>query len=306
MQSDIQAGAGAGRRPAAPESADRIDETARRRLPAFWRHSSFVVGAAILIIILVMTIGAPIFTKSDPIAQDPNGTFLPPSAMHVMGADELGRDMLARVLYGGRWTIAVSIIAILIATIIGTVIGLFAGYLGGLVDSAIMRVIDLLLAFPGLLFALAIATITGPGLTGMTIAIGVSLIPGTGRIIRGVTLQARALGYVEAAHSLGASPAFILRRHILPNIIPQVVVLATTGLGIATLSVATLGFLGLGLQPPTPEWGAILNDGREYVTIAWWITFFPGAAISLYVIAVNLLGDGLSEILDPTISVGLR
>jgi ABC-type dipeptide/oligopeptide/nickel transport system permease subunit len=223
-----------------------------------------------------------------------------------MGTDELGREMLARVLYGGRWTIAVSIVAILIATIIGTVIGLIAGYVGGLVDGVIMRTIDLLLAFPGILFALAIATITGPGLTGMTLAIGVSLIPGTGRIIRGVTLQTRELGYVEAAHSLGTAHGYILRRHILPNIMPQIVVLATTGLGIASLSVAALGFLGLGLQPPTPEWGAILNDGREYVTLAWWITLFPGAALSLYVIAVNLLGDGLSEILDPTISIGLH
>lgn len=305
MQSDIQAMTD--RRSTATDNADVIDETvARRPLPPLWKHTSFMVGAVILVLILVMTIFAPLIATSDPIAQDPNSTFLPPSAGHILGADQLGRDMLARVLNGGRWTIAVSIVATLIATSIGTVIGLAAGYLGGLVDSAIMRVIDLLLAFPGLLLALAIATITGPGLTGMTIAIGVSLIPGTGRIIRGVTLQARSLGYVEAAYSLGASPIFILRRHILPNIVPQVVVLATTGLGIASLSVATLGFLGLGLQPPTPEWGAILNDGSQYVSLAWWITFFPGTALSLYVIAVNLLGDGLSEILDPTISVGMR
>jgi ABC-type dipeptide/oligopeptide/nickel transport system permease subunit len=290
-----------------PVTVEGIDDiVGRRRFPPIWRHSSFVVGAVILLVILILTIGASIFTKSDPILQDPNATFLSPSPAHLMGTDELGRDMFARVLYGGRWTIAVSVAAIVIATLIGTVIGLVAGYLGGLVETIVMRAIDLMLAFPGILLALSIATITGPGLTGMTVAIGVSLIPGTGRIIRGVTLQARQLGYVEAAYSLGAPHASILRRHILPNIMPQVVVLATTGLGIASLSVATLGFLGLGLQPPTPEWGSILNDGREYVTIAWWITLFPGAAISLYVIAVNLLGDGLGEILDPTISIGLR
>ncbi len=290
-----------------PVTVEGIDDIVhRRRFPPIWRHSSLVVGAVILLVILVLTIGASIFTKSDPILQDPNATFLSPSLAHLMGTDELGRDMFARVLYGGRWTIAVSVAAIVIATFIGTVIGLVAGYVGGLVETIVMRAIDLMLAFPGILLALSIATITGPGLTGMTVAIGVSLIPGTGRIIRGVTLQARQLGYVEAAYSLGTPHASILRKHILPNIMPQVVVLATTGLGIASLSVATLGFLGLGLQPPTPEWGAILNDGREYVTIAWWITLFPGAAISLYVIAVNLLGDGLGEILDPTISIGLR
>lgn len=291
-----------------PTAAEELDDVVsmRRPLPRFWRHTSLMVGAILLLIILIVTIGAPLFTSADPNAQNPDTTFLAPSGSYPMGADELGRNLFARVLYGGRWTIAASIIAILIATIVGTTIGLIAGYVGGLVDAVIMRAVDLLLAFPGILFALGLSTITGPGLTGMIIAIGVSLIPGTGRIVRGSTLQARNLGYVEAAHSLGASSTGILWRHILPNILPQVVVLATTGLGIASLSVATLGFLGLGLQPPTPEWGAILNDGREYITLAWWITFFPGAAISLYVIAVNLLGDGLREILDPTISIGLR
>ncbi|MDB5059761.1 MAG: binding-protein-dependent transport system inner rane component [Chloroflexi bacterium] len=277
-----------------------------RRLPLIWRHSSLLIGGIILIILIILTVGAPIFTSSDPTAQDPNSPFLAPAAGHVMGTDALGRSLFARVLYGGRWTIAGSIAAITIATLVGTLIGLVAGYVGGLIDAAIMRGIDLLLAFPGILFALALATITGPGLTGMTIAIGVSLIPGTARIVRGLALQGRSLGYIEAAHSLGGSSWHIIWRHLLPNLLPQVVVLATTGLGIASLSVATLGFLGLGLQPPTPEWGAIINDGREYVTIAWWITFFPGMAMSLYVIAVNLVGDGLREILDPTLSIGLK
>ncbi len=178
-----------------------------------------------------------------------------------------------------------------------------AGFFRGIVDLVIMRIIDLMLAFPGLLLALTMATIFGPGLNGTVIAIGIVFIPGTGRIVQGVTLQASNNMYVEAARALGVSSTGIMWRHILPNVLAQVLVLATTGLGLATLSVAALGFLGLGLQPPTPEWGAILNEGRDYVTLAWWVTFFPGLMISLYVISVNLIGDGLRELLDPTLAL---
>jgi peptide/nickel transport system permease protein len=181
--------------------------------------------------------------------------------------------------------------------------GMLAGYFGGLVDMVIMRLVDLLLAFPGLLLALTLATIFGPGLNGTVVAIGIAFIPGTARIVQGVTLQASNYMYVDAARVLGVPARAILLRHILPNVLAQVVVLATTGLGIATLSVAALGFLGLGLQPPTPEWGAILNEGRDYVTLAWWVTFFPGLMISLYVTSVNLIGDGLRELLDPTLAL---
>jgi peptide/nickel transport system permease protein len=198
-----------------------------------------------------------------------------------------------------------SIVSVLIATIVGTWLGLMAGYFGGVLDLVIMRLIDLMLAFPGLLLALTLATIFGPGLNGTIIAIGIVFIPGTARIVQGVTLQARQYVYVEAAQALGVPGRGVMRRHILPNVFAQVVVLATTGLGLATLSVAALGFLGLGLQPPTPEWGAVLNEGRDYVTTAWWVTFFPGLMISLYVTAVNLIGDGLREILDPTL-IGRR
>lgn len=274
-----------------------------RLFPPIWRHRSLLIGLVVAGAILIVTIFAPLFSPYNPILQNPNDTFLSPRWGHLFGTDQFGRDLVARVFYGGRYTIAGSIVAVLIATFVGTWLGLLAGYVGGFLDLVIMRLIDLLLAFPGLLLALTLATIFGPGLNGTVVAIGIAFIPGTGRIVQGVTLQASTFMYVDAARALGVPGRSIMWRHILPNVLAQVVVLATTGLGLATLSVAALGFLGLGLQPPTPEWGAILNEGRDYVTMAWWVTFFPGLMISLYVTAVNLIGDGLRELLDPTLAM---
>lgn len=274
-----------------------------RTFPPVWRHRSLLIGMIVAVTILIVTIFAPLFSHDNPILQNPNDTFLSPRWGHPFGTDQFGRDMVARVFYGGRNTIAGSVVSVLIATVVGTWLGLLAGYFGGFLDLVIMRLIDLLLAFPGLLLALTLATIFGPGLNGTVIAIGIAFIPGTARIVQGVTLQARNYMYVEAAQALGASSATIIWRHILPNVLAQVIVLATTGLGLATLSVAALGFLGLGLQPPAPEWGAILNGGRDYVTLAWWVTLFPGLMISLYVTSVNLMGDGLRELLDPTLAM---
>lgn len=274
-----------------------------RRFPPIWRHRSLMIGLVVAGAILIVTIFAPFFSPFNPILQNPNDTFLSPRWGHPFGTDQFGRDLVARVFYGGRYTIAGSVVAVMLATFVGTWLGLLAGYFGGLLDLVIMRLIDLLLAFPGLLLALTLATIFGPGLNGTVIAIGIAFIPGTGRIVQGVTLQASNFMYVDAARALGVPGRSIMWRHILPNVLAQVVVLATTGLGLATLSVAALGFLGLGLQPPTPEWGAILNEGRDYVTLAWWVTFFPGLMISLYVTSVNLIGDGLRELLDPTLAM---
>jgi ABC-type dipeptide/oligopeptide/nickel transport system permease subunit len=265
-----------------------------------------LIGLVIAVAILFVTIFAPLLTPYNPVLQNPNDTLLAPQWAHPFGTDQFGRDLLARVFYGGRNTIAGSIVSVLIATFIGTWLGLLAGYFGGFLDLAIMRLIDLMLAFPGLLLALTLATIFGPGLNGTVVAIGIVFIPGTARIVQGVTLQASRYMYVEAARALGVSSRGIMWRHILPNVLAQVVVLATTGLGLATLSVAALGFLGLGLQPPTPEWGAILNEGRDYITLAWWVTFFPGLMIALYVTAVNLIGDGLRELLDPTLAMRIK
>lgn len=274
-----------------------------RTFPPIWRHRSLLIGLIIVAAILFVTIFAPLLTSYNPTLQNPNDIFLSPRWSHPFGTDQFGRDVVARVFYGGRNTIAGSVVSVLIATVIGTWFGMLAGYFGGFIDMGIMRLVDLLLAFPGLLLALTLATIFGPGLNGTVVAIGIAFIPGTARIVQGVTLQASNYMYVEAAQVLGVPSRAILFRHILPNVLAQVVVLATTGLGIATLSVAALGFLGLGLQPPTPEWGAVLNEGRDYVTEAWWVTFFPGLMISLYVTSVNLIGDGLRELLDPTLAM---
>jgi ABC-type dipeptide/oligopeptide/nickel transport system permease subunit len=290
--------------PVATNSASEAEivEVRRRRFPPIWQHRSLMIGLVIAVAILFVTIFAPLLTSYDPTLQNPNDIFYTPSWSHPFGTDQFGRDLVSRVFYGGRNTIAGSLVSVLIATVIGTWLGLLAGFFRGFVDLVIMRIIDLMLAFPGLLLALTMATIFGPGLNGTVIAIGIVFIPGTGRIVQGVTLQASNNMYVEAARALGVSSTGIMWRHILPNVLAQVLVLATTGLGLATLSVAALGFLGLGLQPPTPEWGAILNEGRDYVTLAWWVTFFPGLMISLYVISVNLIGDGLRELLDPTLA----
>jgi peptide/nickel transport system permease protein len=289
---------------AVPEA--EIIETRRRRFPPIWRHRSLMIGLVIAVAIVFVTIFAPLLTSYNPTLQNPNDIFYKPSWAHPFGTDQFGRDLVSRVFYGGRNTIAGSLVSVLIATILGTWLGLLAGFFRGIVDLIIMRLIDLMLAFPGLLLALTMATIFGPGLNGTVLAIGIVFIPGTGRIVQGVTLQASNTMYVEAARALGVSSTGIMWRHILPNVLAQVLVLATTGLGLATLSVAALGFLGLGLQPPTPEWGAILNEGRDYVTLAWWVTFFPGLMISLYVISVNLIGDGLRELLDPTLALRMK
>lgn len=274
-----------------------------RTFPPIWRHRSLLIGLIIVTVILIVTIFAPFFTHYNPVVQDPTDSLLSPRLSHPFGTDQFGRDVLARAFYGGRNTIVGSVVSVLIATVVGTWLGMTAGYFGGILDMIIMRLIDLLLAFPGLLLALTLATIFGPGLNGTVIAIGIAFIPGTGRIVQGVTLQASKYNYVDAARALGVPSLSIMRRHILPNVFAQVVVLGTTGLGIATLSVAALGFLGLGLQPPTPEWGAILNEGRDYVSVAWWLTLFPSLMISSYVTSVNLIGDGLREILDPTLAM---
>ena len=276
-----------------------------RTFPPIWRHRSLLIGMVIAPwLFCIVTIFAPLISHRTILpCRIPTTSSCLPRWEHLFGTDQFGRDLVARVFYGGRNTIAGSVVAVLIATHRRNLARIAGRLRRRLARSGIMRLVDLLLAFPGLLLALTLATIFGPGLNGTVIAIGIAFIPGTARIVQGVTLQASHFMYVEAAKALGVSSGTIMWRHILPNVLAQVIVLATTGLGLATLSVAALGFLGLGLQPPTPEWGAILNEGRDYVTLAWWVTFFPGLMISLYVTSVNLIGDGLRELLDPTLAM---
>lgn len=266
------------------------------------RHPSLAVGILICSVLAIVVPFAPLLTSVDPNVQDPMITFAPPSFDHPMGADAFGRDVFSRVLYGGRTTMLASLSVVAIGSVVGTAVGLVAGYFGGALGFVIMRLVDLLLAFPGILLALAVTAILGPGLANGIIAISIILVPVYARLVEGATAEVRHLPYVDAALTLGAGPWRIIGRHIFPNVLSGVIVLTTTWLGIAALWITALGFIGLGVQPPAPEWGAILNDGQNYITLAWWITVFPGVFLSLFVIGVNLIGDGLRDELDPTLA----
>lgn len=266
------------------------------------RHRSLLTGLVICAVLAAMLLAAPALSTLSPDAQDPLATFAAPSAAHIMGTDEFGRDLFARVLYGGRVTVLASLCVVVLGCVVGSAIGLVAGYFGGVLGFVIMRLVDLLLAFPGILAALTVSAILGPGLVNGVIAIAVILIPVYARLVEGATVEVRHLPYVDAAVTLGAGSWRIILRHVLPNVSPGIIVLTTTWLGIAALWIAALGFIGLGVQPPTPEWGEILNDGQNYITIAWWITVFPGMFLALFVVGVNLVGDGLRDELDPTLA----
>jgi ABC-type dipeptide/oligopeptide/nickel transport system permease subunit len=266
------------------------------------RHRSLLTGVVICVLLGLLVFALPLVMSSvDLNAQDPMDTFSPPSAAHLMGTDAFGRDLLSRVVYGGRTTILASISVVLLGCVFGTALGLIAGYFGGVSGFVIMRLIDLLLAFPGILLALAVSAVLGPGLVNGVIAIAAILVPVYARLVAGATAEVRHLPYVDAAVTLGSGSWRIILRHVLPNVSPGIIVLTTTWLGVASLWIAALGFIGLGVQPPTPEWGSILNDGQNYITIAWWITVFPGMFLALFVVGVNLIGDGLRDELDPTL-----
>ena len=272
-----------------------------RSLSKARKSSSIKVGAVITVAFVLSALCAPWITRQDPIAQQLSQALKPPSAAHVLGTDEFGRDLLSRMLFGARVSIAVGLIAVGIATVLGTASGSVAGYYGGMWDSLILRLVDMLLAFPGILLALAIVAMLGPNLVNTMIAVGISSTPYYTRVTRSVVLESKEREKVAAARALGATDARIVVRHVVPDVVPAVLVVATLGLGWAILTAAGLSFLGLGAQPPTPEWGAIMASGRIYMSQAWWLSTFPGLAIMLLVLGVNLLGDGLRDVLDPRI-----
>ncbi len=271
----------------------------RRPLARLLRYHSLVFGGALFLLLILAAALAPLLTRYNPDAVSALAALQGPSAAHWFGTDNLGRDVFARVLYGSRYTIGASFVAVLIAAVLGTLIGVVAGMSGGYVDLVFMRVVDLILIFPGILPALAITTILGPSLVNVVIAIGLSTIPSYARVVQGTTQQVKQMTYVESARASGANTVRLIVHHVLPSVASQIIVTASTGLGVSVLWVAALGFLGLGVQPPTPELGAMLSDGRNYILLDWSMSFFPGLAITLYVIAVNLMGDGLRDLLDP-------
>ncbi len=252
-------------------------------------------------IILIISVGvfAPVLAPNDPVKVDLNQRLIEPGDQFMMGTDHLGRCMLSRVIYGVRISLSTSFAVLIIIMTVGVAVGTLAGFAGGRIDSIVVSVIDVLLAFPGLILALAIAGMLGPGITNVMIALAAVHWVGYARIIRGMVASIKEKEYVIAARAGGAKRLSIVLRHILPNIVSPVIVLATLDMGSIILIISGLSFLGLGAQPPTPEWGSMLNDGRPYMQIAPWLMIFPGLAIFFSVLAFNLMGDGLRDSFDP-------
>jgi peptide/nickel transport system permease protein len=266
---------------------------------ALVRQRGAMLGLLILAALGTMAVAAPWLAARDPIRTAAREALQPPGARFLLGSDQFGRDVGSRVVYGARVSLLVGVISVSIAVALGAPLGLVSGYYGGRLDALIMRVMDVLLAFPGILLALAIVSVLSPGLGNVMIAVGLSAVPGYARLVRATVLAAREHLYVEAARALGGRDGGILVRDILPNVVAPLIVTATLGLGGAILSAAALSFLGLGSQPPQPEWGRMLSEGRDYLREAWWISTFPGLGILLTVLAMNLVGDGLRDVLDP-------
>jgi ABC-type dipeptide/oligopeptide/nickel transport system permease subunit len=261
--------------------------------------SSAIAGTFFLGLTITLAIIAPLITHRGPDTINLDVLNQNPSWSYWFGTDYLGRDMWSRVVYGGRISLPAGLSVVAIAFGTGVPLGLIAGFVGGLVDDIIMRIVDILLAFPGILLAIGVVAILGPGLTSAVIAVGIATIPGFARLARGSTLRAREQDYVEAARSQGARNSHILLRHILPNIVDPLIVLATLSLGSAILATAALSFLGLGTQLPTSDWGTLLSQGYEHMFQSWSEVTFPGIAIIVSVLGINLLGDALSDAIDP-------
>lgn len=265
------------------------------------RNRSAQIGGVLLFLLIFASYAAPLFTDKDPNKTAPTLALKAPSLEYPMGTDGIGRDNFTRFLYGGRLSLRVGLVGITIGALIGITLGLISGYFGGWLDSAISWFNDVLMAFPDILLALAIIAILGPGISNAMLAIGISFVPSFMRLTRGSVLSLREMTYIEASRALGSSDPRILIRHILPNSVRTLLVLLTLGMGSSILAGAALNFLGLGAEPPTAEWGAMLNAGMKFVRQAWWLTVFPGAGIFLAVLSINLIGDAVSDAVAGTV-----
>ena len=271
-----------------------------RRIGSFLlRNPGGVIGATIVLCLVLSAVLAPIIAPYDPLHMGAGRRLTPPSAAHPFGTDEFGRDLLSRVIYGSRLTLQIGLIAVGISLGTGLLVGLVGGYAGGWVERILMRGTDVLFSFTDTLIALAAVAVLGPSLTNAMIAVGIAAIPYYARVTYGVVLVEKSQPYFDAAVAAGAGHLRIIFVHLLPNVIPPLIVVASLGVSAAVLAAAGLSFLGLGAQPPSPEWGAMLASGRDYFTRASWIMTFPGLAIALSVLGFNLLGDALREALDP-------
>jgi peptide/nickel transport system permease protein len=269
----------------------------------FVRHRGALAGLVILTAVILMAVVGPLIIPLNPYLSDSKATLLPPQSAHVFGTDDLGRDVATRMVHGATLSLLMGFFAVALAVVLGLLLGLPAGYYGAGTDMVVMRGMDIMLAFPSILLALSIVSILGPSLQNAMLAVGISVVPVYVRLVRASSLQTRDLGFVEAARVIGVRDRRIMVRHVLPNVLPPLIVVATLGVATAIIVGASLSFLGLGAQPPTPEWGAMLNEGRGFIRTAWWLTVFPGLAIMITVLAINLIGDGLRDMLDPRMRV---
>ncbi len=278
----------------------------KRNLQVFSSHPNGVIGLLLLLLWVGIALAAGWLAPYDPLTQalpparaDESPARQAPSGLYWFGTDEVGRDVFSRVLAGARISLALGFISVSIGLVVGSLLGLVAGFYGGWVDGIIMRVMDALLAFPGILLALVVIAALGTSIQNVMIAVGIAIVPQYARLVRGLSLTIRELTYVEAAHVVGSGVARIMFRHFLPNVVAPLIVLSTLQIGQAIIYGSALSFLGMGAQPPTPEWGLIAAKGRDFFRKAWWISTFPSLAILSVVMAFNLLGDGLRSLLDP-------
>jgi ABC-type dipeptide/oligopeptide/nickel transport system permease subunit len=265
----------------------------RRLGPAGW------ASVGVCLILGVLLIAPHALAPYDPTAIVPDAIYQPPGPGHLMGTDQYGRDLLSRLIYGARVSMSLGVVSVTLSVALSLPLGIAAGYFRGRFEAVVMRLLDVLMAFPGILLALVVVAILGPGLVNAMIAVGLGEAPAYTRVARAAVLLVREHVYIEAARAVGARDTRILLRHVLPNVIQPVIIIATVGFAVAVIIGSSLGFLGLGAQPPTPEWGTMVAEGRGYLRTHWWIPVFPGLTIGLVVLALNILGDTLRDVLDP-------
>ncbi|MDR7417369.1 MAG: ABC transporter permease [Armatimonadota bacterium] len=270
-----------------------------RSLRRLSRNPGAMAGACVLTALLLVAAAGSVLAPYDPTATGVGVALGAPDRDHLFGTDRYGRDLLSRIMVGARLSLPIGLLAVSFAALFGTLLGLATGYFGGRVDSLGSKLIDIMLGFPPIMLALLIIAVLGIGMVNVVVAVGIGGIPRFARIVRGATISARENVYVEAARAVGMSAWRLLFRHILPNVAAPIIVLATLYTGRAILESSALGFLGMGVQPPTPEWGSMLSEGREFMRHAWWLMVFPGVSLFLTVVSINLLGDFLREVLDP-------
>jgi peptide/nickel transport system permease protein len=263
------------------------------------KNKMALIGLAIILLLVIVAAIAPVFVPHHPYEQDLEKAFLPPSLEYPFGTDDFGRCIFSRIIFGTRISLAIGVVVTAISAVTGIILGMLAGFYSGIVDEVIMRIVDIFLAFPGLILALVIAGLLGPGMFNVLFALSLVGWMGYARVVRGVVMAEKEKNFVETARALGAGSLYIMYRHLLPNVLAPVIVMATLGIGQAILAAAGLSFLGLGAQPPVPVWGSMLNDGKMYLQTAPHLTIFPGLAIMITVLSFNFLGDGLRDLFDP-------